>query len=397
MAHLHHMIAVGSLLLLVSVLASKVAERFGVPVLLLFLGIGMLAGSDGPGGIAFSDAPLAQSWGVAALAVILFAGGLATPWPAIRPVFWSGLSLSTLGVAVSTALVGGFASWTLHVTWLEGLLLGAIVSATDAAAVFSVLKSKKIGLQEPLVPLLELEAGSNDPMSVFLTLAFLQALTHPGYSAGHYLGFFLRQMALGGVLGFGFGRIMIVVVNRIRLNYDGLYPALVLAMALFTYGATASLDGNGFLAIYVAGVVMGRQSFVHKAAVRRFFDGLAWLMQIAMFIMLGLFVFPSRLPLVLGPGLIVALFLIGVARPASVFLSLSASALPWRQKAMVSWTGLRGAAPIILATFPLVAGVQRAELYFDLTFFIVLTSVLLQGPFIPWIATRLNVAVANEP
>ncbi len=380
-----------SVLLLLSIFASKASGRLGVPALLLFLAIGMLAGSDGPGGIYFDDARLSQSLGVVALALILFAGGLDTDWPSIRTLFREGLALSTLGVLFTALLVGGFATLVLSFSLLEGLLLGAIVSSTDAAAVFSVLRSKNVSLKGELEPLLELESGSNDPMAVFLTIGFIRLLTTPEASAIGLVPFFVLHMVLGAVLGYGIGRITILIVNRLRLEYEGLYPVLTLSLVIFTYGAVTSLGGNGFLAVYLAGLVMGNNDFIHKRSLMRFHDGLAWLMQIAMFLTLGLLVFPSRLIPIAGNGLLIAAFLMLVARPVGVFVSLAFTKRNLREKVMVSWVGLRGAAPIILATFPYLAGVSKADMVFHLVFFIVLTSVLIQGTSIPVVARWLGV------
>ena len=397
MSALEPVLVVGALLLIVSVVASKLSARLGVPSLLLFLIIGMLAGSEGPGGIEFDNPALAQLLGVVALAFILFDGGLQTDWKAVRPVLAPGLALSTAAVVLSACLVGAFAALALGFQPLVGVLLGAIVSSTDAAAVFAVLRSKNVGLTRPLKPLLELEAGSNDPMAVFLTVGVTTLLAVPGGSALDLVPMFVRQMALGGLLGLGLGHGAVWALNHVRLEYEGLYPVLTLATVALVYGVTAWLGGNGFLAVYVAGLVLGNRPLIHKASLLRFHDGLAWLMQITMFLALGMLVFPSRLLPVAGAGLLVSAFLILAARPLSVFLTLWPTRVGLREKAMVSWVGLRGAVPIILATFPLLAGVPEAEMIFDLVFFIVLTSVLIQGTTIPQVARRLGVATRLVP
>jgi potassium/hydrogen antiporter len=382
-----------SVLLLLSILASKASGRLGVPALLLFLVIGMLAGSDGPGGIYFDDPWLTQLVGVVALAFILFDGGLSTRWSAIRPVLLRGVALSSLGVLLTMLLVGAFARLLLDFSWIEALLLGAIVSSTDAAAVFSVLRSRDVSLKGDLEPLLELESGSNDPMAVFLTVGLTGLLVDGSGSIAALVPMFFRQMIFGALIGVALGLLMVFVINRIRLGYEGLYPVLTLAFVLLVY-ATASarvVGGNGFLAVYLAGLVMGNRVFIHRRSLVRFHDGLSWLMQIAMFLALGLLVFPTRLVFVAGAGLLISAFLILVARPASVFLTLLFARMDVREKAMVSWVGLRGAAPIILATFPLLAGIPRSEIIFNLVFFIVLTSVLLQGTLIPPVARLLKV------
>lgn len=380
-----------SVLLLVSVIASKASGHLGVPALLLFLAIGMLAGSDGPGGIHFDNPWLAQSLGVVALSFILFAGGLDTDWAAVRPVARKGLALSTIGVCFTALSVSWFTTVMLQFSWLEGVLLGAIVSSTDAAAVFAVLRSKRVTLKGQIKPLLELESGSNDPMAVFLTVGLIALITIPEASFLDLIPMFIRQMVLGAVLGYSMGKGMVLLVNRLRLEYEGLYPVLTLSLVLMTYSASSWLGGNGFLAVYLAGLVMGNADFVHKRSLMRFHDGLAWLMQIAMFLTLGLQVFPSRLVPIAGVGLLVSLFLMLIARPVAVFLTLLPAKLSLREKSMVSWVGLRGAVPIILATFPLLAHVPQADLIFHLVFFIVLTSVLLQGTSIPLVAKWLRV------
>lgn len=383
--------------LLLAILGSKAATKTGVPVLLLFLLLGMLAGSDGLGGIQFDNPWLAQSVGVVALAFILFSGGLDTPWQDVRPVLKQGLALSTLGVTLTALCVGWFAATFLGFTLPEGILLGAIIASTDAAAVFSVLNSKSVRLKGRLKELLELESGSNDPMAVFLTVGMLQLIANPGQSPLTLIPMFILQMGLGALIGYGVGRGAVWLINRLRLEYDGLYPVLSFALVLVTYGATALVGGNGFLAVYLAGLVMAQQEFVHKRSLVQFHDGLAWLMQIIMFVTLGLQVYPSRLPDVALAGLYVAVFLILFARPLSVFLALAPTKLNLREKVFVSWVGLRGAAPIVLATFPVLAGVAKADTIFHLVFFIVLTSVLLQGTLIIPAAKWLKVYDATPP
>ncbi|HEY3440383.1 MAG TPA: potassium/proton antiporter [Paludibaculum sp.] len=388
-------------LLLAAVAASKASSRLGVPALLVFLALGMLAGEDGPGGIPFEDAHLTQSLGVVALTLILFAGGLETRWATVRVLLWRGLSLATVGVLVTATLTGVFAAKVLHLSWLEGLLLGAIVSSTDAAAVFSVLRSQGASLKGGIQPLLELESGSNDPMAVFLTVALIRLLQNPGLSPWTLPGTFLVQMTLGLILGLGFGKGTAWLVNRIRLETEGLYPAITVAAGFLCYGVTAEVGGSGFLAVYVAGIVMGRDEFIHKRSLLRFHNGLAWIMQIVMFLTLGLLVFPSSLPPIALVSLLIAAFLVFVARPVSVFLGLSLSRNTTREKGMIAWVGLRGAVPIILATFPQIAGLPNARLFFDVVFFIVLTSVLVQGTTLAavgrWLDVNLPGPARREP
>ena len=390
-----HLMLGAAVLLLAAIIASKASGRLGVPALIVFLIVGMLAGSDGPGGIQFDHPRAAQFLGIVALALILFAGGLATPWSTVRPVLREGLLLSTFGVAITAVLVAFCSKAVLGLTFREGMLLGAIVSSTDAAAVFGVLRSKNLSLPKRLTSLLEFESGSNDATAVFLTVGMIALISVPNFGLAGFSVMFAQQMAVGSVLGYVMGRLTVAAVNRLELQYDGLYPALTLALALLTYGIAAIAGGNGFLAVYVAAIVLGNSDFLHKRSLIRFHDGLAWLMQIAMFLALGLQVFPSRLPSVMGPSLLIASFLMFVARPVSILLVLLGSSLNWRERVFVSWVGLRGAAPIVLATFPIIAGLTKAGFMFDVVFFIVLTSALMQGTSLGWVAERLKLAGAG--
>jgi cell volume regulation protein A len=379
-----------SALIILSIFTIKLSIRFGIPSLVLFLAIGMLAGSDGPGGLSFDNPSLVQTLGVVALIFILFSGGLDTEWDGVRPVLWNGLSLSTLGVLLTAVLVGLFVSWVQGFSFLEGLLLGAIVGSTDAAAVFMMLRARNARLPKSLTSLLEFESGSNDPMAVVLTLALIQLLAAPATSWGELLLFFVVQMTVGAAFGVAMGEVTRWTLNTLKLENKGIYPVLTVAFALLTYGLTATMHGSGFLAVYVAGLVMRRKTVSHQRNLRQFHDGLAWLMQITMFLILGLQVFPARLVPIAGVGLLVSLYLILVARPLSVYAALAFSRMSFREKTLVAWVGLRGAVPIVLATFPVLAGIQQADTIFHLVFFIALTSVLLQGPPIPWITRVLG-------
>lgn len=382
---------VGGTLLLLSVIASKAASRFGVPSLLFFLGIGMLAGSDGPGGFYFNDPEVVQSLGVLSLIFILFAGGLDTVWTSIVPVVRSGLSLSTLGVLITTGLVGWFASTFLGFSGLEGLLLGATVSSTDAAAVFTVLRERNLSLKGNITPLLEFESGSNDPMAVFLTVGILELITHKASSPFILIPKFFQQMVLGIFIGYVTGKIIISSINRLKLEFEGLYPVLTIAIVLLAYGISQQIGGNGFLSVYICGITLGNGNFLRKKTLILFHDGLAWLMQIVMFISLGLLVFPKQLLTVAPSGILLSLFLVLVARPISVHLSLLTSKFSFNDKMVLSWIGLRGAVPIVLATYPLLAHVEKARMIFNLVFFIVLTSVLLQGTTLQSVARWFKV------
>jgi potassium/hydrogen antiporter len=382
-----------STLVILSIFTIKLSNRFGIPSLVLFLAIGMLAGSDGLGGITFDNPSLVRSLGITALVLILFSGGLDTEWAAVRPIVWQGVSLSTIGVLITALLIGVFVSWVQGFSFLEGLLLGAVVSSTDAAAVFMVLRARKTKIPRRLIQLLEFESGSNDPMAVVLTIALIQLLLEPSTSFGELAVFFVMQMGLGAVLGIAMGEIMRRLFNALDLELEGIYPVLSVALALMTYGLTDFLHGSGFLAVYLAGLVMQRKPFTHQQSVLRFHDGLAWLMQVTMFLALGLQVFPARLVPIAGVGLLVSLFLIFVARPASVHMALALSPMSFREQTLVAWAGLRGAVPIILATFPIVAGIQQADTIFHMVFFIALTSVVIQGTAIPWLTRALKIGV----
>src|SRR6266852_6168406 len=280
-------IAATAVLLILSIFASQASGRLGVPALVLFLALGMLAGSEGVGGIYFDNVHVAERLGVIALAFLLFAGGLETDWKFVRHSVWRGISLSTIGVAITTVIVGVFAHFVAGFTLLEGMLLGAIVSTTDAAEVFSILRASGVRLRQEVSALLELESGSNDPMAVFLTTAFIQLIMQPKTSVGRLLVDFVQQMTFGAAAGVLIGIAAVKLLNRLRLDAPGLYPVLTIAVVLFTYGATAMIGGNGFLAVYITGIVMGSRNFVQRRTLMRFHDGIAWLMQIAMFVTLG--------------------------------------------------------------------------------------------------------------
>ncbi|OPZ66512.1 MAG: K(+)/H(+) antiporter NhaP [Candidatus Aerophobetes bacterium ADurb.Bin490] len=381
---------VAALLLLVSVVLSKASEKFGLPTLIIFMVIGMIAGSEGVFGIHFDDNEIAKGIGILALSMILFYGGTDTKWVMIKPVIKEGVVLATLGVVATAGITGYAVHILLKIPVIEALLLGAIVSSTDAAAVFSILRSKGINLKGNLKPLLELESGSNDPMAVFLTVGIIGVITASGTSALSLIPAFFVEMVIGLAAGFLFGRLMVRFINRINLEYDGLYPVLTMALVIIIFMVTTQLKGNGYLSVYVAGITLGNSTFIHKNNIIRFHDGVAWLMQIVIFLMLGLLVFPSKVIPVAGQGIIAGLVLIFIARPAAVFACLSFSKLSFKEKVMISWVGLRGAVPVILAIFPLTAGVPGAEKIFNIVFFIVLLSALFQGSTIAVVSRWLG-------
>src|SRR6187401_999961 len=388
-----NILLVGSLLLLISIVAGNTSSRFGVPTLILFMIVGVLAGSEGIGGIYFDNINMAQFIGVIALNFILFSGGLDTSWQVIKPIAWRGISLSTIGVFITALTVGIFVHFVLDFSLLEGLLLGAVVSATDAAAVFSILRNRGVKLKGKVGAVLEFESGSNDPMAYFLTITLTGIIASGKFDTWNFLFLLVKGFLIGGTMGYCMGRISHWVINNIKLGSDGLYPVLVLGLAMFTYSATHIIGGNGFLAIYLSALVLGSRDFIHKRSLLKFYDGQAWLMQIILFLTLGLLVFPSRVVPLMPIGLLIAAFLMFIARPAGVFIGLAFSKTSIRSKLFISWVGLRGAVPIVFATYPLLAGIPKAELIFNLVFFISITSVLLQGTTLSFVAKLLHVTI----
>ncbi len=388
---LDYLLLSSAILIILSIAFAKLFQNLGLPTLILFLALGMLAGSEGIGGIYFDDASIAQSIGIIALIFILFSGGLDTNISDVKPVFIPALSLATIGVFLSAIIVGSIAAFVLDIDIKYGLLLGAIVSSTDAAAVFNVLRTKNVNLKKNLKPLLELESGSNDPMAIFLTIGLIQLISEPSTGFGTLMWLFIKQFGLGIIVGLSMGRLIVYLLNKIKFDYDGIYPVLFLGYAGMVYSFTNIIGGSGFLAVYLAGLTIGNREFLHKKSLKRFFDGLAWLSQIGMFLTLGLLVFPSHILAVTSAGLILSAVLMLIARPVSVFVSLLFTNINVKEKLFTSWVGLRGAVPIILATFPLLAGVEYADLIFSIVFFIVLTSALLQGWSLSFAAKVLKV------
>lgn len=393
---IENILLVGSILLLISIVAGKTSYKFGVPTLILFLGIGMLAGEDGIGGISFNDPQISQLIGVVSLNFILFSGGLDTDWKAVKPIVKEGIMLSTLGVMLTAFSLGAFVYYVTDFTIYESLLLGSIVSSTDAAAVFSILRSKNLALKTNLRPTLEMESGSNDPMAYVLTIMFLGLVVNQDQSFVSMIPVFFQQMILGIIAGFGFGRLSKIVINRIKLDFEGLYPVLVIALMFITFSVTDAVGGNGFLAIYICAVYLGNKYLIHKKTILRMYDGLAWLFQIVLFLTLGLLVLPTQIVPVIGIGLVISLFLMFVARPLSVFISLIPFKMKLRRRFYISWVGLRGAVPIVFATYPLLAGIEKANMIFNIVFFISVTSILIQGTTLSVVAKWLNVGLPEE-
>ncbi|MEX0588621.1 MAG: potassium/proton antiporter [Cyanobium sp.] len=390
-------VLLAGVLLLIGIASSKFSARLGVPVLVLFLSVGMVAGSEGLGRIPFENYDLANSVGSVALALILFDGGLRTSLTSVQRVWKPALALSTFGVLLTSSLTGLAAAWVLKLPLLQGLLLGSIVGSTDAAAVFSVLRSSGLKLPDRLTSTLEVESGSNDPMAIFLTLGLIGVITGRADSAQALALLFVAQFGVGTLAGIGVGRLATWSINRINLDYPGLYPLLALAFGLVAFGLAAVLGGSGFLAVYIAGIALGSSSIVFRRGILSFHDATAWLGQIVLFVMLGLLSFPSRLLAVAWEGLLIALVLILVARPLAVWASAWPFRFRRRELTFLSWVGLKGAVPITLATFPLMAGVPQSQLIFNAVFFVVLVSAITQGWSLPLVARWLQIGRPADP
>lgn len=388
-----------SVLLFVSLLVGKMGSRFGVPTLLLFLLIGMLSGSDGLG-IEFNSPKIAQAIGVVALNIILFSGGMDTRFTEVKPIAAQGMILATIGVLFTALLTGIFIFWLTNnffnavtFTLLESLLLASVMSSTDSASVFSILRSKNLSLKENLRPLLEFESGSNDPMAFMLTIVLIQLIQSPVIDAWAALWMFFKQLLLGGLAGYFLGRLSVRIINKINLDNDALYSVLLMTLMFFLFGFTTFISGNGYLAVYVGGLFIGNSRFVHKRSSLKFFDGMTWLVQIIMFLTLGLLINPSELLPIAGIGIIVGLFMIFFSRPVSVHLSL----LPFRNlshkaRHYVSWVGLRGAVPIIFATYPWIENLPHAKDIFNIVFFITILSLVIQGTTVGSMAKWLGLS-----
>ncbi|WP_102347252.1 potassium/proton antiporter [Bacillus sp. Marseille-P3661] len=386
-----------SLFLLLGVLTTKFSSRLGVPALVLFIILGMVMGSDVLGIIYLDNPNIAQLIGVVALIIILFEGGLQTKWSTVKKVVYPSLSLATVGVLITTSIVATAARLVLDVGWLESFLVGAIVGSTDAAAVFAVLSGQNV--KDKLSATLEAESGTNDPMAVFLTLSIIQLLTNEQANVFLLIGSFFWQMTAGVVIGYFLGKIATISINKIALDSSGLYPVFALSFAILTYSLTALMNASGLLAVYVAALIIGNNDLTYRHSILRFNEGFAWMMQILMFVILGLQVFPSQLMDwdLIWRGLLLALILLAVARPVAVLISIPFFKYSLNEKIFISWAGLRGAVPIVLATFPMIAGVKHSQLIFNIVFFVVMTSALIQGSTIPWLVKKLELSGPAKP
>lgn len=371
-------------LLLLGVLSAKFSSRFGMPALVFFIIAGMVLGKF----IYYDNAFITQWFGVLALVIILFEGGMQTDFRQIRPIIRPALSLATIGVLLTAFVIGYCAHIILGVSLMEGLLFGSIVGSTDAAAVFSVLSGKNVRTR--LTSTLEAESGSNDPMAVFLTIMFIELLNNPATSIWSEIFSFVWEMGFGLALGLICGKLSVFLINKINFETSSLYPVLAISSALFTYGVSSLTHASGFLGVYVMALVMGNSDLTYRRTILQFNQGFGWIMQILMFVLLGLLVFPEQLPSIIWQGLALSLLLIIIARPLGVFVSLMFSQFHFREKTLLSWAGLRGAVPIVLATYPLLAGVEHGQLFFNVVFFVVLTSALIQGTTISPLAQKLG-------
>ena len=401
-ANPEHFLLVGAVLLFVAVLAGKLAYRFNAPALLLFLSVGLFFGYDI---ISFNSPEMTQFIGMISLCIILFSGGMDTKFSEIRPVIAEGVTLATLGVLLTALLLGSFVYFMaplfgIHLTFPLALLLAATISSTDSASVFSILRTRRQGLKERLRPLLELESGSNDPMAYILVILMLNVVSGgDSISAGSVIFMFVIQMVVGALAGYLFGRASVWIINKININNASLYSVLLLACVFFTFSFTSLIKGNGYLAVYIAGLIVGNNKLVHKRTVNTFFDGITWLFQIIMFLMLGLLVNldSAMRPHVLLLGVVAGVFLILVARPVATILCLAPfRRLSKKARGYISWVGLRGAVPIIFATYPLVAGVENAELIFNVVFVMTILSLVIQGTTVSSMAELFGLAYTEK-
>lgn len=379
-----------SLILILSIVLKKVLNKLGFPSLAIFLGLGMLAGSEGIGGIYFDDFELAHSIGTISLIFVLYSSGLHTDWEKTRYIILEGLSLSTIGVIVATTLIGFIIHLSLDLSILEGLLIGAILASTDVSAISLVLKSKNISISPKTAALLKFESGSNDPVAIFITLTLIHLLINPSINFASSLLFLIQEVCFGILAGVILGKLIQWIIVKLNLKGEGLAEIFSIGGALLAYVCAVSCKGNGFLASYIAGLVIAKKDFPSRQSIRSFHERITWLIEITIFVTLGLLVFPSKLIPVISPGLWIAIISILLARPVSVFICISFSKIKTNEKLFISWLGLKGGVTIILAIFPLVYNVSKADFIFNVVFFAVIVSVLLQQPLINVIGRALG-------
>lgn len=399
-----NILLVGSILLFVSIIVGKTGYRFGVPALLLFLVVGMLFGSDGLG-LQFHNAKEAQFIGMVALSIILFSGGMDTKFTEIKSILSPGIVLSTFGVLLTALFTGLFIwwlsgmSWTnIHLPLITSLLLASTMSSTDSASVFAILRSQKMNLKHNLRPMLELESGSNDPMAYMLTVVLIQLIQSSGMGASQIAFSFVIQFVVGAAAGYLLGKLAILMLNRLNIDNQSLYPILLLSFVFFTFSITDLMKGNGYLAVYIAGMMVGNNKIMHRKEIYTFMDGLTWLFQIIMFLCLGLLVNPHEMLEVAVVALLIGVFMIVIGRPLSIFLCLLpfGKRINMKSKMFVSWVGLRGAVPIIFATYPVVAGVPGADVIFNIVFFITILSLVIQGTTVSKVARIMGLSTPME-
>lgn len=398
-----NILLIGSILLFVSVIVGKTGYKFGVPALLLFLIVGMIFGSDGLG-LQFHNADEAQFIGMVALSIILFSGGMDTKYSDIRPILSPGIVLSTVGVLLTAMFTGIFIWWISGMSWsnisfpiVTSLLLAATMSSTDSASVFAILRSQNINLRHNLRPMLELESGSNDPMAYMLTVVLIQLVQASNMNCGEIALSFAIQFVVGGAIGYVSGRAAVFMLNKLNIDNQALYPILLLAFVFFTFSITDLIYGNGYLAVYIAGMIVGNSRIKYRKEIVTFMDGLTWLFQIIMFLCLGLLVNPHEMLDIAVVASLIGIFMIFIGRPLSIFLCL----LPFKKitsksRLLVSWVGLRGAVPIIFATYPVVAGIEGADVIFNIVFFITILSLVIQGTTISFVANKLGLSMPCE-
>ena len=394
-----NVILVGAILIFVSRLLSRFSSKYGIPTLLIFLVVGMIFGNDGFG-LQFYNAGVTQFIGIIALSIILFTGGMETEFKEIKPILSQGIVLSTFGVLITAFITGIFIFWVLgyftniYLPLTASLLLASIMSSTDSASVFNILKTQKIKLKNNLRPTLELESGSNDPMAYMLTITLIQYISSSNLGVGSMVSAFFVQFLLGAVVGLVIGKLSVLLINKIKIPYPSLYPLLLLSILLFTYALTDIMHGNGYLAVYLSGIIVGNNKIAFKKEITSFLDGLTMFAQLIMFLSLGLLVNPSEMLSVLPVGLIIAAFIIFFARPLSVFISLAPfRKVSIRSKAFLSWVGLRGAVPIIFATYPVLASIENSDQIFNIVFVVTLVSLIVQGMTITTFANKLKLSL----